>query len=81
MLRTRDWLNSYRKEYRKEASSNPLKVGDKVWFFNKAVFESKLDSKWSLGTVIVRSKTNLFLLRSNDGKEFIANQRHVKKRL
>jgi len=70
----------YKKEYSKGRKERSLEVGDKVWYWNRNTLRGKLDPKWTVKGTVIGKKVNSYKIESEEGKSFISNHRHVKKR-
>lgn len=69
----------YSQSYRKENFvQEEINVGNKVLYSQPCKSVSKLDSIWSdIGTVLIKAY-NSFRIRLEDGREVVANKKHVR---
>lgn len=81
--RARKITEKYRKGYEKAEPENyeKFKVGDKVWYRDPGICNSKMSPIWNTKARIKEVYTNAYKLLNIEGKEWVSNQRRVKARI
>ena len=75
-------MNEYQERYKKTDESNVenYDIGEKVWYADTKKESGKLSPTWKTKAIVIGRAVNSYKLRDEEGKEWVSNQRFVKKR-